>query len=43
MPPQRAHRGRLALGTIAGGEDATAAYEAVADRAVQNRPHPTEY
>ncbi|MFJ6076387.1 hypothetical protein ACIQFU_37150 [Streptomyces sp. NPDC093065] len=31
------------LGTLARGEDATAALEAVEDRAVHNRPHPTEY
>jgi hypothetical protein len=31
------------LGTIARGEDPTAALEAVEDRAVHNRPHPTEH
>jgi len=31
------------LGTIARGEDATTAYEAVEDRTVHNRPHPVEY
>nr|WP_107908827.1 hypothetical protein [Streptomyces chartreusis] len=31
------------LGTIARGEDATAALLAVGDRAVHNRPHPVEY
>ncbi|WP_328418519.1 hypothetical protein OG542_40230 (plasmid) [Streptomyces violaceus] len=31
------------LGTIARGEDARAAFQAVEDHAVHNRPHPIEY